>query len=88
MIFAGGTYNPYNYDGIGYNGEPSEPVGAVFAFNMSTEEWEPMAAKPLPSMDHRGVAVAAGRLFIVGGMLAGQRVTARVQMLEPAGGAR
>ena len=88
VIFAGGTDNPYNYDGIGYNGEPSEPVGAVFAFNMSTEEWEPMAAKPLPSMDHRGVAVAAGRLFIVGGMLAGQRVTARVQMLEPAGGAR
>lgn len=88
VIFAGGTDNPYNYDGIGYNGEPSQPLAGVFAFNVSSESWEPMAAKPLPSMDHRAIAVAGNRLFIVGGMLAGQRVTARVQMLQPAGGAR
>ncbi|MBL4791029.1 MAG: hypothetical protein JKY60_18935, partial [Kordiimonadaceae bacterium] len=30
VLFVGGTPNAYNYNGIGYNGEPSEPKRHVF----------------------------------------------------------
>lgn len=33
-------------------------------------------------MDHRNLATAAGRVFLVGGMLANQAVTARVWMAD------
>lgn len=82
VIFAGGTANPYNYDGVGYDGEPSEPVRTVFAYYVESGRWEALPAKPLASMDHRGFAVGGGRLYIPGGMLEGQRVTSRVQVLE------
>lgn len=83
VIFAGGTTNPYNYDGLGYDGEPSAPSRTVFAFNVESSAWETWPSKPLASMDHRGFAVAGTRLYILGGMTEHQRVTARVQLLEP-----
>jgi N-acetylneuraminic acid mutarotase len=82
VIFAGGTDNPYNYSGIGYDGRPSEPSVAVFAYNVETGEWETFADKALASMDHRGFAVLGRRLFILGGMLGRQTVTNSVQVLE------
>ncbi len=88
VVFAGGATNPYNYDGIGYDGEPSEPVDIVFAYDVIAGAWESLPAKPLASMDHRGFAVAGGRLFIVGGMLEDRRMTDRVQVLELENGSR
>ena len=82
VIFAGGTANPYNYDGIGYDGEPSAPTDAVFAFNVARGEWETLSRKTIASMDHRGFAVLGDRLYIVGGMTEGQHVTPRVQTFE------
>ena len=78
VVFAGGTDNPYNYNGIGYNGVPAEPLNGVFGFDVITRDWHPLPALSAPSMDHRGIVVAGGRLVIVGGMTAGQRVTDRV----------
>ncbi len=83
VIFAGGTTNPYNYDGLGYDGEPSGPSRTVFAFNVESGAWETWPSKPLASMDHRGFAVAGTRLYFLGGMTEHQKVTARVQLLEP-----
>lgn len=40
VVFAGGSDNPYNYDGLGYSGVPSEPSPRIFAFNLDREEWE------------------------------------------------
>ncbi len=40
IYFSGGTDNPYNYNGIGYNGEPAEPSPVTFAFNLRTSKWE------------------------------------------------
>ncbi len=82
IVFAGGTANPYNYSGIGYDGNPSEPVAAAFAFDVQTGRWESLPAEPVASMDHRGLAVVGKRLFVVGGMLADQHVTPRVQRLD------
>ncbi len=78
MLFAGGTDNPYNYNGIGYNGAPAEPSSGVFAFDGITGEWRTLPDLGAPSMDHRGIVVAGEMLLIVGGMAVGQRVTARV----------
>ena len=78
VIFAGGTDNPYNYSGIGYDGRAAEPRGGAFAFDPATGGWVDLPPPDTPTMDHRGIVIADGRAFIVGGMTAGQRVTDRV----------
>lgn len=81
-LFAGGTENPYNYDGIGYDGVPSEPIRQVLAYAPRAGAWRNLAAPPLPSMDHRTLGVAGGRVFLVGGMEEGQVVSGKVWMAE------
>ena len=78
MIFAGGTDNPYNYNGIGYDGEPSVPRELVFGFNVETGEWRRFGRLAVATMDHRGLVMAGDALIIVGGMEAAQRVSDRV----------
>ena len=78
VLFAGGSDNPYNYNGVGYNGEPSEPSPRIFAFNLDRNAWEELGTLPVPTMDHRGLLRVGSEFVIVGGMLAGQRVTDRV----------
>jgi len=77
-IFVGGTDNPYNYNGIGYDGTPAVPLRQVLAFDPRLHGWRRLPAPPSPSMDHRNVGVAGGRVFLVGGMHAGQIVTGGV----------
>ncbi len=81
ILFAGGSDNPYNYSGIGYDGRRAEPWPGAFAFDVATGSWIEIAAAGTPAMDHRGVVIAGDRAFIVGGMTAGQRVTNRVTEL-------
>ena len=38
IYFSGGTDNPYNYNGIGYNGVPAEPSPVTFAFSLRSGE--------------------------------------------------
>ncbi|MFB3069979.1 MAG: Kelch repeat-containing protein [Gemmatimonadales bacterium] len=78
VIFAGGTGNAYNYNGIGYDGVPSRPLDAVFAFDVASRAWRTLPSLTVPSMDHRGIAIADGRLVIVGGMVGEQVVTRQV----------
>ena len=75
ILFAGGSDNPYNYNGIGYDGRMAEPWAGAFAFDVATESWIAAEAPGTSTMDHRGIALADDRAFIVGGMIAGQRVT-------------
>lgn len=83
MVFSGGTDNPYNFDGIGYNSVPSEPVGTTWSYFPSTEVEIFHEDKLTSTMDHRGFARCGDRLFIVGGMEAGQTVTDLVQSYLP-----
>lgn len=76
IVFAGGTSNPYNYDGIGYDGVPARPADRVFAFDPEAG-WRELPSLPFPSMDHRTLGVAGGRIYLAGGMVEAQRVTAR-----------
>jgi N-acetylneuraminic acid mutarotase len=84
IYFSGGTDNPYNYDGIGYNGQPAEPSAITFAFNAYSEKWETINENtPEPTMDHRGLLVSRRGLVIVGGMEKGQQVTAKARVIKP-----
>src|SRR6202521_4101400 len=65
IYFSGGTDNPYNYDGIGYNGQPAEPSPVTFTFNVHTGGWETINENdPEPTMDHRGLLATHRGLVI------------------------
>ncbi len=81
IYFAGGTNNPYNYDGIGFDGIPAEPSPTSFAFNVRTGKWETLPDSPAATMDHRGLIAASNGLLVIGGMEKGQKVTAGVTIL-------
>ena len=82
IYFSGGTDNPYNYDGIGYDGRPSEPSPVTFAWSLRTSKWEVITENtPDPTMDHRGLLVTPAGLVIIGGMEKGQQVTSRVTVI-------
>jgi hypothetical protein len=87
IYFSGGTDNPYDYNGIGYDGRASEPSAVTFAFDVKTESWETINENtPDAIMDSRGLAVGADReLLMVGGMEKGQRVTAKVTVVNTKG---
>lgn len=78
IIFAGGSTNPYNYNGIGYNGEPSVPDSSIFAYNLKDSAWQELATAPVATMDHRSLIKAGNRYYLVGGMLNQQKVSNRV----------
>jgi len=85
IYFSGGTDNPYNYNGIGYNGQPAEPSPVTFAYNVYTGRWETISETDAePTMDHRGLLVTRRGLVIVGGMEKGQQVTAKVTVVKTA----
>ncbi len=78
VLFLGGSENPYNFDGIGYDGNPSEPAGHGLLFDLETSEWRVIKQDSAASMDHRGLVPFGGGWVIVGGMRAQQTVTGTV----------
>lgn len=79
IIFAGGTARPYNYNGVGYDRQPSEAVAEVFVYDVARGDWrEGTAPMDIATMDHRGLLEYKGDCYIVGGLDAQQAVTARV----------
>lgn len=85
VYFVGGTDNPYNYDGIGYDGRPSKPSLTVFAWNEKQRRWLRHPDDKNPSMDHRGLVVAESELIIVGGMYPAQQVRSVVKSIPQQG---
>jgi N-acetylneuraminic acid mutarotase len=74
VVFAGGSANPYNYNGIGYNGKPAEAEASVFSFNLESDEWLQHGTLPKGTMDHRGLLHADDWYYLVGGMQEHQTV--------------
>ncbi len=77
VLFVGGSDNPYNYDGIGYNDEPSQPQTVILRYDIGSQSWTTVPAD-VGSMDHRALVHFRGSWLTVGGMLNDQRVTDRV----------
>lgn len=78
IVFLGGSDNPYNYSGIGYNGLPSEPGKYQYRFDLASKQWLTPHTLSQPSMDHRGLLCWQNTLLRVGGMLAQQNVSDQV----------
>lgn len=84
VFFAGGSPNPYNFDGTGYNGLPSEPESGVFSFNFESGMWMCHGDLPIATMDHRALLSHGGWFYIVGGMREQQQVSDGVFRFRPA----
>jgi len=73
LLFVGGSANPYNYDGIGYDGRPSEPATEALVFDLVSGDWRSVLAAG--TMDLRGLAVVDDEVIVIGGMRADQQVS-------------
>ncbi len=82
ILFAGGSDNPYNFNGIGYDGNPSEPSQKVFAYDLTASKWQQFQPLEYPSMDHRNLLFDGVRFYIVGGMTKTQAVTSKIQTFK------
>lgn len=81
IVFAAGSDNPYNYNGIGYNKVPSSASNKLFSYDLVKKAWSIHPSLPDASMDHRGLLLSKKHLFILGGMDNNQQVTANVQAI-------
>ena len=82
VIFVGGSDNPYNYNGIGYNSDTSKPVSSVFAYSFVTGLWESLGETNFPTMDHRGLLKFENQFVTVGGMDSEQNVLTKTQAIS------
>jgi N-acetylneuraminic acid mutarotase len=78
VVFAGGAVNPYNFNGIGYNGKPAETETSVFSYSFATRQWQVHGHLPKGTMDHRGLPYSNSWYYLVGGMHEDQAVVADV----------
>ena len=79
VIFAGGSDNPYNINGIGYNEIPSTPSAHVWAYDIANDDFVVFKNKPVPTMDHRGLIHLQDNEFMtLGGMGEDQKVLDRI----------
>lgn len=74
IVFAGGSDNPYNYNGIGYDGIPSNASNQLFSFNLKTNKWQQYSNMSEKNMDHRAMLSDGEWFYIVGGMDSSQNV--------------
>jgi len=90
LVVLGGTQNPYNISGVGYDARPSRPLDQVLSFDPDAISdrpgggWaliEPSGSRP-PTMDHRALAPTPDGLLVVGGMTAPGITTPGVWLLE------
>jgi hypothetical protein len=86
VLFAGGSVNPYNFNGIGYDGAPSEPESVLISYNLDQSRWECHDPLSVASMDHRGLPRHDGWFYVIGGMRKGQEVSAGVFRFKPGNG--
>ncbi|MFT5789544.1 MAG: hypothetical protein ACI8SJ_001660 [Shewanella sp.] len=78
IVFIGGSSNPYNYDGIGYNGQPSAPSDMMHRFDLTSYQWRSAELLETATMDHRGLIIYKGQAIRIGGMLSHQSVSNQV----------
>ena len=78
IVFAGGSDNPYNFNGIGYNGTPSKPSSLVFSWNLEKNQWQTLTPLKQASMDHRGLLAVDNSFYLLGGMSKNQTVHGKV----------
>ncbi|NRA66562.1 MAG: galactose oxidase [Pseudobacteriovorax sp.] len=84
VAFVGGSTNPYNYNGIGYNGVLSSPLTNHIVFDFRRKSWSLVSPIRLATMDHRGLLPYGDKFITIGGMIAGATVTDKIVSLPAA----
>ena len=82
VMFVGGSDNPYNFDGIGYDGKASSPSADALFFSLESYSWQRITIDRPATMDHRGLVPFDGGWLTIGGMLEGQTVSDNVVSYE------
>jgi N-acetylneuraminic acid mutarotase len=81
IVFIGGSLNPYNYDGMGYDGNASTPDNKLWYYNFSQQQWQ-IRTINTTTMDHRGLLrLDDNTLVILGGMQDQQKVSDKVTII-------
>ncbi|TLU64644.1 galactose oxidase [Thalassotalea litorea] len=84
FVFIGGSDNPYNFNGIGYNGKPSKASSAIWLYSVEQNRWETIHHEDESSnkatMDHRGLINLGEHLLTIGGMDSKQNVLDKVMV--------
>ncbi|HZQ22738.1 MAG TPA: hypothetical protein VFA89_08050 [Terriglobales bacterium] len=89
IYFSGGSDDPYNYNGLGYNGKPVGPSPMTFAWNLRASKWEVMQENTAnATLDNRALVVIPAALVTIGGIAGNQEVTARVNVISKQNSAR
>ena len=76
ITIAGGTDNPFNYNGVGYDGKPSVPVTLFASFSFE-QGWRTSDVGSV-GMDYRAaIHDTQGQWLTLGGMVSTQRSSVR-----------
>jgi N-acetylneuraminic acid mutarotase len=82
IYFSGGTINPHNYKGMGYDGKAAETSTVTFAFDLHGNRWESISQDTFdPRADSRGILATPLGPIVLGGLAKNQATTARVTLL-------
>ena len=83
ILFAGGSDNAYNYNGIGYNKIPSTPSPHVWGYDVAANKYVVFDDKPAATMDHRGlIKLGDGRFASLGGIGENQTVLDKLEIFD------
>ncbi|MEL7538894.1 MAG: galactose oxidase [Pseudomonadota bacterium] len=81
LLFAGGGDNPYNYNGVGYNGIPAKPCRHRYSFLLNERRWLRERDDERATMDHRALLRWNDVLWLVGGLEGAGAPTAATRQL-------
>lgn len=83
ILIVGGTDNPYNISGNGYDGQPSTPLNQVLAYHAPQDRWVTLHISPprTTTMDHRNLAPLADGWALIGGMTGPNEATGECWLL-------
>ncbi len=82
FFFIGGSDNPYNYNGIGYDGQPSPASADVRIFDLNIKQWNKLKNTLPLNMDHRGLLKTQNGYVILAGMRSKQSLSSDVIHFE------
>jgi len=73
FVFVGGSDNPYNFSGIGYNKVPSTADSDIWQYDIANQTWK-ITKSSVETMDHRALLKVNQQFLTVGGMDSQQKV--------------
>lgn len=83
ILFAGGSDNAYNYNGVGYNKMPSQPSAHIWGYDVAAETYVVFEDKAAATMDHRGlINLGDWQFATLGGMGENQTVLDSFDVFE------